>query len=229
MKIKHLKLDCANLGEQKYFYTKKFDFDIVEEQDGEITLKAGDSLLTFTENRLKKSYYHFAFNIPYGAMEMAAEWVHKKVDVIVTEAGEIQEFPNWDARSIYFLDPAGNVVELIGRKNYDDSKPKKFSKSQLLNISEVGLPVFQVTAAAKYIEETSNTKQFGKSTSNFCAHGDDEGLFIIVDKAEKSWFPTDEPAKEYPIEVIFGSGQSDFHLQLEGGGMTIEPVKAKKK
>ena len=192
MKIKHLKLDCANLGEQKYFYTKKFDFDIVEEQDGEITLKAGDSLLTFTENRLKKSYYHFAFNIPYGAMEMAAEWVHKKVDVIVTEAGEIQEFPNWDARSIYFLDPAGNVVELIGRKNYDDSKPKKFSKSQLLNISEVG-------------------------------------LFIIVDKAEKSWFPTDEPAKEYPIEVIFGSGQSDFHLQLEGGGMTIEPVKAKKK
>ncbi len=228
MKIKHLKLDCANLEEQKYFYTKKFDFDIVEESDESITLKVGASLLTFTENRLKKSYYHFAFNIPYGAMEMAAEWVHKKVDVIVTDAGEIQEFPKWEARSVYFLDPAGNVVELIGRKNFDESKPTKFSKAQLLNISEVGLPVFQVTAAANYIVKTSGANQFGTSTSTFCAHGDDEGLFIIVDKAEKTWFPTDEPAKEYPLEVVFETEEGNFKLQLEGGGMTIEPVKTKK-
>ncbi len=228
MKIKHLKLDCANLEEQKYFYTKKFDFDIVEESDESITLKVGASLLTFTENRLKKSYYHFAFNIPYGAMEMAAEWVHKKVDVIVTDAGEIQEFPKWEARSVYFLDPAGNVVELIGRKNFDESKPTKFSKGQLLNISEVGLPVFQVTAAANYIVKTSGANQFGTSTSTFCAHGDDEGLFIIVDKAEKTWFPTDEPAKEYPLEVVFETEEGNFKLQLEGGGMTIEPVKTKK-
>ncbi len=228
MKIKHLKLDCANLEEQKYFYTKKFDFEIVEESDEQITLKAGSSLLTFTENRLKKSYYHFAFNIPYGALEMAAKWVHKKVDVIVTDAGEIQEFPDWEAKSIYFLDPAGNIVELIGRKNFNESKPAKFTKAQLLNISEVGLPVFQVTAAANYIEKMAGTRQFGKSSSTFCAHGDDEGLFIIVDKAEKTWFPTGEAAKEYPLEVIFQTGQGNFHLQLEGGGMTIVPLKTKK-
>ncbi len=117
MKIKHLKLDCANLGELKYFYTKKFDFEIVEEGDGELTLKIGESLLTFSENRLKKSYYHFAFNIPYGAMDMAVQWVQKRVEVLPTDHGEIQEFPDWEARSIYFLDPAGNVVELIRRKN----------------------------------------------------------------------------------------------------------------
>jgi catechol-2,3-dioxygenase len=225
MKIKHLKLDCANLEEQKYFYTKKFDFELANESEGEITLKVGSSLLTFSENRLKKSYYHFAFNIPLGAMDMAVAWVKKRVEVLPTDHGDIQEFPNWEARSIYFLDPAGNVVELIGRKNFDESKPAKFGKSQLLNISEVGLPVFQVTAAATYVEKTAGVRQFGTSTSTFCAQGNDEGLFIIVDKAEKTWFPTDEVAKEYPLGVSFESDKGHFHLQLEGGGMTIEPEK----
>lgn len=221
MKIKHLKLDCANLEEQKYFYTKKFKFKVVEESDEEITMKMGDSLLTFSENRLKKSYYHFAFTIPFGAVEKALSWVKNKVEVIPTDDGEIQDFSSWDAKAFYFLDPAGNVVEFIGRRRFNDSDGNTFSESRVLNISEIGLPVFQVTAAYNSIEKATGIRKFDCTNSTFCACGDDEGLFILVDKAEKTWFPTDEPAREYPVEVNFEIDGEEFNLQLESGTMTI--------
>ncbi len=222
MKIKHLKLDCANLEELKYFYTRKFKFKIVEESAEEITFKVGSSLLTFSENRLKKSYYHFAFNIPFNSMQPALDWVKAKVEVLTTRKdGEIQDFSNWEARAIYFLDPAGNVVELIGRKRFNDSEVNSFKEANVLNISEIGLPVFQVTAAFNSIEKATSIEKFDCTDSTFCACGDDEGLFIIVDKAEKTWFPTDEQAREYPLEVNFEVANTEYNLQLESGSMTI--------
>ncbi len=226
MKIKHLKLDCANLDEQKYFYTRKFKFRIVEEGNGEITLQAGSSLLTFTENRLHKPYYHFAFNIPYGAVESALKWVHKKVDIISFEGNEIQEFTNWQARAFYFLDPAGNVVELIGRKRFDDSDGSHFNESRILNISEIGIPVFEVSSAFKSINKATGIEQFDYNSNTFCAAGDDEGLFIIVDKAEKTWFPTNEPARVFNLEVNFKTDEQRFVLQRSSGELSVNKIEA---
>lgn len=224
MKIKHLKLDCANLDEQKYFYTRKFKFKVVEEGNGEITLQVGDSLLTFVENRLKKPYYHFAFNIPYGTVESAVKWVHKKVDVISFEGKEIQEFEDWKARAFYFLDPAGNVVELIGRKRFDDFNGSSFSESKILNISEIGLPVFEVSSAFTSINKACGVPEFGRNDNVFLAAGNDEGLFIIVDKAEKTWFPTDEPARAYHMEVNFKQGEERYILKHASGEMSINKI-----
>lgn len=229
MKIKHLKLDCANLEEQKYFYTRKFKFKVVEESKEELTLEIGNSLLTFSENRLKKPYYHFAFNIPIKSLSKALAWVKKKVEVLTTGEGEIQDFSSWEAKSIYFLDPAGNVVELIGRKRFGEAKGGNFNESSILNISEIGLPVFQVSSAFNSIEKVSRIKKFDCDSGVFCACGDHEGLFIIVDLAEKTWFPTDEPAREYPIEVNFNTDEGGFNLQLDAGGMTVNSLKEKAK
>lgn len=225
MKIKHLRLDCSNLEEQKYFYTKKFKFSMVEESDEAITLQMGNSLLTFTENRLKKSYYHFAFNIPYKDMDKALQWLKKKVEVIPNDDGEIKDFSSWKAKAIYFLDPAGNVVELIGRERFEKGSGGTFDEDNILNISEIGLPVFQVTEAFNSIHKATGIEKFDCTGSTFCACGNDEGLFIIVDKAEKTWYPTDEAAKEYPLEVNFEVGSSSYNLKLSQGEMTV--VKSK--
>lgn len=224
MKIKHLTLDCANLQEQKYFYTNKFAFDVVEESDESITLQMGDSKLTFLENRLKKSYYHFALNIPFDSISKAVKWLDKKVDIIETREGKIQDFSNWKALAIYFWDPAGNVVEFIGRERIKAKSRTVFNENDIINISEVGLPVFQVSAAFKTINQESGLKKFDCDSSTFCAAGDDEGLFILVDKAEKTWFPTDEAAKAYPLQVLFENKEKAYMLSMESGMLGLEEV-----
>lgn len=223
MRIKHLTLDCANLQEQKYFYTKKFDFEIVDESEGHITLKMGSSLLTFNENRLKKSYYHFALNIPFDSIKAAVAWLDKKVDIIETKDGKVQDFSNWEALAIYFLDPAGNIVEFIGRNRLKGKTRTVFNEKDVMSISEVGLPVFQVSETFDLINKEAGIPKFDCKSSTFCACGDDNGLFIIVDKAEKAWFPTDEPAKAYPLQVVFHGDNNKKHtLTLSGDMIGIE-------
>lgn len=223
MRIKHLTLDCANLQEQKYFYTKKFGFEIVDESEGHITLKMGSSLLTFNENRLKKSYYHFALNIPFDSIKAAVAWLDKKVDIIETKDGKVQDFSNWEALAIYFLDPAGNIVEFIGRKRLKGKTRTVFNEKDVMSISEVGLPVFQVSETFDLINKEAGIPKFDCKSSTFCACGDDNGLFIIVDKAEKAWFPTDEPAKAYPLQVVFHGDHNKKHtLTLSGDMIGIE-------
>lgn len=222
MKIKHLILDCANLQEQKYFYTRKFAFDVVEEDDESITLQMGDSKLTFTENRLNKSYYHFAVNIPFDALSKALNWLDKKVDIIETKDGKIQDFSNWKAQAIYFFDPAGNIVEFIGRERVESKSRTVFNEKDIISISEVGLPVFQVNEAFKIIHNQSGVDKFDCKSSTFCACGDDHGLFIIVDKAEKTWFPTDDAAKAFPLKVSFENRKKHYTLRMETDMLGLE-------
>ena len=229
MKVKHLKLYCANLDEQRFFYTKKFKFPVLEDTPDSITLAVGDSRLTFEENRIHKSYYHFAINIPFGAVEKALRWAHKKVDILQYDDEAIQEFRAWNARAFYFLDPAGNVVELIGRKRFNDESPNTFNESNLLNISEVGVPVFEVSSAFKILKKATGIKKFDCVSNMFCAAGDHEGLFILVDSAEKSWFPTDDPARAFNLEVDFEVDGNDFNLTYLEGDLEIDDVKTTEK
>lgn len=227
MKIKHLKLYCANLDEQRHFYTRKFKFPVASDSGDSLTLKIGDSLLTFEENRIHKSYYHFAFNVPFGALEKALKWAHKKVEVIQVDDEVIQEFKAWNARALYFLDPAGNVVELIGRKRFNDEYPASFNESKLLNISEVGLPVFEVSSAYKTIKKATGLQKFDCVSNMFCAAGDDEGLLILVDSAEKSWFPTEDPARAFNLEVDFHVREKEYKLIYMEGDLEIDELTPK--
>ena len=222
MRIKHLTLDCANLQEQKYFYTKKFEFEVVDESEEHLTLKMGSSQLTFKENRLNKAYYHFAFNIPFDSIKKAEAWLDKKVVIIETEDGKIKDFSNWKALAIYFLDPAGNIVEFIGRERVKAETRTVFNEKDVLNISEVGLPVFQVTEAYKLIHQETGIEKFDCKSSTFCACGDDNGLFIVVDRSEKRWYPTDEPAKAFPLEVVIHAAHNKKHtLKFEHGLLSL--------
>ena len=221
MKIKHVKLFCANLDELRFFYTRKFNFPVVNDENDSLTLKIGDSLLTFEENRIHKSYYHFAFNIPFGELEKAVKWVHKKVEVIEFDDAAIQEFRAWNAKAIYFMDPAGNIVELIGRKRFNDEKVTSFNESAILNISEVGIPVFEVSSTYKAMKSATGIEKFDCVSNIFCAAGDDEGLFILVDSAEKSWFPTDDQARPFNLEVDFQVEDREYFLIYNEGELEI--------
>ena len=59
-----------------------------------------------------KPFYHYAINIPANKIEEAKDWLSNRVRLLWMEdyKDDIADFVNWHAKSIYFYDPAGNIV-----------------------------------------------------------------------------------------------------------------------
>ena len=50
------------------------------------------------------------------------------------------DFDNWDARAVYFEDPAGNIVELIAHHGLEENdRMGRSRRSELVGFSELGL------------------------------------------------------------------------------------------
>lgn len=117
----------APLDAMKTFYGKTLDLGIAGERPGQFSVNAGDTRITFvhtadtTEGRAP--FYHFAFNIPENKIVKALEWQKARTPMLaIPEANraaghppEVVDYRHWNAHSIFFLDPAGNVVEYIAR------------------------------------------------------------------------------------------------------------------
>jgi len=221
MKLEHLQLNCSNLAELRHFYTHKLRFDVKAETEDSFTIHIGESRLTFQENKLQNSYYHFAFNIPYAMVDKALKWVKKRTRVLDFNGQEIQEFANWDARAFYFMDPAQNIVELIGRRPLDYPNYRRFSAKCMQSISEVGLPVENTAVARDYLQKTTHTPAFSGNDANFMACGNHEGLLIVVDKNDKTWFPTEAQARCYPFSCRIKEGDANYELNVSNGELYI--------
>lgn len=118
MQIKSLELFTANLPELRQFYRDVLACNVVE-QEGAFVVKAGATDLIFRiANTGIAPIYHFAFTIPENKFEEAVQWTAEKVKLLEVAPGQVvAEFKNWDAASIYFFDPAGNIVEFIIRRD----------------------------------------------------------------------------------------------------------------
>ena len=77
-------------------------------------------------------FYHFAFNIPSNKFEEAFQWMQTRVDLLWLDdyKSYIADFTNWNAKSFYFTDPAGNILEFISRFDLDDIAAEPFSAAQ---------------------------------------------------------------------------------------------------
>jgi hypothetical protein len=152
---------------------------------------------------------HFAINVGDFAEAVAwargqegAEWVEDDVP-----------FPAWRARSAYYFDPAGNLVELIARE--------RAPVEELLGaVSEVGLPVADVGAAVEFLEAELGLPHFSGNRADFSAVGDDHGLFIVV-PVGRDWRFTDRPASDAPVRVTI-AGARARSLQLPGSEHVVE-------
>jgi len=119
---------------------------------------------------------------------------------------DIANFVNWHAKSVYFFDPAGNIVELIARFDLQNESDESFSSKQFLSISEMGI-VFPEKEIQNRTGEILNQSRLGyflkqAPMSQFKVVGDDEGLFIIVTE-NRNWYPTSKPSGIFPMEIVF--------------------------
>jgi catechol 2,3-dioxygenase-like lactoylglutathione lyase family enzyme len=169
-----------------------------------LELQLPGTLLRFEQQKdsEKGAYYHFAFDIPENKMQEALPWLQARCEVICWQNLYIHDFVNWNAHSLYFFDPAGNIVELIARHDLPNARQAAFGSEQFLHVSEVGLVLPQGQLGAFYTalaEKTALPKYFG-NLDNFCAAGSPEGLFILVPEG-RAWFPVSVPAGIFPVEI----------------------------
>lgn len=201
MHIREITLDGYHLSKLKHFYSMILGFDLLFENPKSFSIQAGETVLTFKQSEEnEKPFYHFAFNIPHNQFNDAKIWVSSKVPLIKLNNQDEFDFKNWNAHSFYFYDPVGNIIEFIARHNLYNQSNNAFSEKSILNISEIGLPVYSVEKFYKIIKEDLHILAFSGNSKNFLAAGDENGLFIIVPNGRK-WFPDCSEAKIFPLSL----------------------------
>jgi catechol-2,3-dioxygenase len=194
--ILQLRLRTQRLAEVREFYREKLEFPIREETRDLVSFQAGSTLLTFVRERKKESrpFYHFAFNIPENKLASAKEWLAERTPLAAD--GKVFHYPNWNARSIYYWDPGGNLGELIARHSLPNARSGAFAPADVLHASEIGLVVKDVPAAVRMLKDRLGLPMYRSGSEEFEPLGDEHRLLIVVREGrpwmerESGIFPT---------------------------------------
>jgi catechol-2,3-dioxygenase len=221
MNIEKLILQSTNFSQQIYFYEEILGLKLIEKNEDSFSVKVGKSILVFEKSN-SKSYYHFAFNVPSFQIMDALDWTKERVDILQFEGEDILDFKSWNAKAFYFFDADNNIVEFIDRRNLDNKTGEVFSIYNLLEISEMGLPANNILQVFQLLNEKASIKKYSGNYDNFCAAGDEHGLFIIVNQNTKNWLPTALPAKAFPFKLIFQNEGKKYYLKMNERGILLE-------
>ncbi len=195
-RIQSLRLQTSKpLSELKAFYRDVLELPVVNEAASEFTVGAGASRITFASAaaHVKNPFYHFAFNIPENKLRSALTWQRKRGPVMDTPPrlrdpaypDQVRHFREWDAHSVFFLDPAGNVLEYIARHTLDNAAAGPFTSRDVLCVSEIAFVVDEVTKVASRIQMLCGLKQYGLGNTQFRAVGDENGLLLVFKRGRE--------------------------------------------
>jgi len=215
MKIQKLELLTVDLEGQKDFYAGVLELPAERTSSG-LLVKAGETQLLFTQASSDfKGAYHFAFNIPENQYQNAKEWIKSRTSLLQDNTGR-EDFHSrtWDSDSVYFLDAAGNVLELIARHTLQNAADGEFDSRKILNVSEIGLPSEDVIGLAEELVtrlDLSVYKQF--ADKNFTPLGDENGLLILPIR-DRIWMPdSGVPARMLPVRVWGKSNGREWEIR----------------
>jgi hypothetical protein len=221
MLLTEITLQTKQLSALFNFYKEVLELPVIQSGNNSISVTAGKSRVIFEKtNTIENPFYHFAFNIPSNKFEEAFQWIQRRVELLWLDdyKSYIADFTNWHAKSFYFIDPAGNILEFIARFDLNDVANEPFSSAHIRNVSEIGL-VFRVEnfdADINNLLKQYPLSYFDKQPPmpHFRAVGNDEGLFIIVPE-NRTWFSTkNTTSKIFPIGVSFMENNKLFELKM---------------
>lgn len=203
MNLTKLELMTTDMQAQTDFYSNVLELP-VELAANELKVQAGATTLVFKQADSDfDGAYHFAFNIPENQIRAAKGWLSGRIEILYDE-NRLDEFDfsDWNAHSIYFKDVGGNILEFIARHNLDNAVQGDFDSTQILEVSEIGLPSEDVLSFANELCVRLNLSVFRQEPNeNFTPVGDDNGLFILPITG-RVWYPnTGVPAKLLPVKV----------------------------
>jgi len=190
------------------------------ESENHIDFVIGNSLLRFKYKQDSKPY-HIAINIPSNKEHEALAWLKERVAILKHFDDEIIDFVNWNAKAIYFYDSDKNIIEFIARKNLNTDTSTAFNSDSLLEISEIGVPVNNIEKVYNRLHNTCDLGVYFGSFDKFCAIGGERGLFIVIDKNSKNWFPTNDKAFASAFSVKILASNQQYTIDFSKGVLTI--------
>ena len=64
------------------------------------------------------------------------------------------------------------------------------------------------------LNEKTGIEVYDGNFERFCAIGDEHGLFIVINKAVKDWFPTNDKAFSSEFEMEMVQNQKSFRIEF---------------
>ena len=211
MTIQEITLFTTNVQKQKRFYKNDLNFEQIIDTPKKIGFKIGKSTLIF-QYKAQTMPAHVAFNIPSNAIHDALIWLKQRTDILPFNNKPIIDFVSWKAQSIYFYDTDRNILEFIARERINIESDTGFNSNTLLSISEIAMVTDHIESLFEAINNLKPIVVFDGDFDRFCALGNDEGLFILVDKNKKTYFPTMEKAFTSDFMI-----KGDYNFRFENG------------
>ncbi|HEV7781015.1 MAG TPA: VOC family protein [Chitinophagaceae bacterium] len=187
--ISSLRLEThSSLSEMRNFYEKVIGFPVVSETQRELIIRAGQTKLVFVKTTQgSRPFYHFAFNIPENKIYKAFEWQKKRTALINPRPTnerdpmkEVVNFQHWNSHSIFFLDPAGNLLEYIARHDLKNPAEGDFSVNDILYASEIGLVVDDTKSSGDTIIRQYEMDWYRPAANGYWVVGDEYGLLLMT-------------------------------------------------
>ncbi len=202
MKFTHVELQTTQLSAMRDFYAEHLGIPLVEADETTFTLQLHQTQIRFQNG--ETSPYHVAFNIPQNQFAEGKAWLESRVPLVDILGKDEIHFTAWNAHSVYFYDPAGNIMELIARHDLDNDTNEPFSGKSLLSVSEIGIATDDVRGFVNDLQSAFDVPVYdGEGSDIFSAVGNPDGLLIIVPKG-RIWFPeTGIPAECCPMKIMF--------------------------
>jgi catechol-2,3-dioxygenase len=207
MQITELQLITRDLGALRAFYTEGLCLPLLAAAPDSFSVQAGATRLTFSADATRAATYHFAFNIPENKLPAAKAWLSGRADLLTQDGADEFASQTWNAQQVYFYDPAGNILEFIARHNLTNAAAGPFGPHDILEVSEIGLPVGVVPTTVALLTRDLGLPPFQDQGDTFSPIGDDHGLFIVVRRG-RHWFPTERAADLHPLAVTIAGPQA---------------------
>lgn len=207
MRILELELLSDDIRQTGVFYNQVLGLKTLYSDDSHISFKAGSTKLTFRSSQNVKPVYHFAFDVPNNKLLEAFAYIEKNTEIMyVVPPDKIADFYNWNAKSFYFYDNNGNILEFIARNDLNNASQKTFDGSSILSVSEIGLVSPNVSQQSDELIEKYGLRPYSKQPKlpKFIVLGTVTGLFILVEE-NRDWYPTDKKSKSFWTKVVFSN------------------------
>lgn len=159
----------------------------------------------------EKPFYHFAFDIPSNQFEEAKAWTKEKIELSQEQGNDEVYFAFIDAKSIYFEDPAGNIVEFICRFSDAEQSNEPFTASSLQKMSEMSIVVTDKLNAISSLHEVSiferDREEITADGLSFMGEREDATYLLFVNEG-RTWFFSNKKSTAFPVEITLDHGIS---------------------
>ncbi len=216
-------LTSVSLDVMKEYYVNLLEMELISYSSRELTILAGQTPITFIKSDdAGDPWYHFAFNIPENKILKAREWQLKRTPLVPTPKNKIDKgypddvrhFRNWNAHSVFFWDPAGNLLEYIARHDMDNAGSGPFTNKDILYVSEIAFVVDDQAAEARLLKKHLSLAPYPQSSNFWWSMGDESGLLLCIPK--RIWGENTANPKRFGVHkteaTILGQDSKEYNF-----------------